>query len=74
MDKEPETKEHVQYLKLLNSGTKNLTFHLEPWGDQFPMAPKDEEYQIVARGPDNDCLSFRGTTTRLSFIAGPGLS
>jgi len=32
-----------------------LTFFLEPWGEQYRLAP-EETFEIVARGPEGDSL------------------
>jgi hypothetical protein len=44
-----------------------LTFSLEPWGEQYRLAP-EETFEIVARGPEGDSLEVEfavGTETRL---------
>ena len=35
-------KENEVSLRVINAKEHNVTFQLEPWGDVYPMAPKDE--------------------------------
>jgi len=44
-----------QRLWLENSHTEDVLFHLEPWGEQYPMNP-GVVFEVRARGPRDDGL------------------
>lgn len=47
--------EKVLCLRVTNRRETELTFYLEPWGEQFIMAP-GATFHVVAKGPDGDSL------------------
>jgi len=49
--------ETTSKLELINSHATEITVHIEPWGDQYVMAP-DVTFQIEARGPANGQLEI----------------
>jgi hypothetical protein len=55
MPGDPEIKEYMTSLRVYNSRSIALTFSLEPWGEQYKLAP-EEIFEIVARGPEGDSL------------------
>jgi hypothetical protein len=46
---------YVERIRIQNAYAHPLTIHVEPWGDEIPMAV-GETYELVARGPAGDCL------------------
>jgi hypothetical protein len=46
---------YTERIRIQNAHPHPLTIHIEPWGDQIPMAV-DATYELVAQGPVGDCL------------------
>jgi hypothetical protein len=43
------------HLRIRNSRPYALTLRIEPWAEELPM-PAGSLYEIVAQGPDDDCI------------------
>jgi hypothetical protein len=71
MPGDPETKEYVTSLRVYNSRAITLTFSLEPWGEQYRLAP-EETFEIVARGPEGDSLEVEFADDRITLYGWPG--
>jgi len=48
-----------------------LTFYLEPWGEVY-MMPPDATFEVVARGPQGDCLEIELADDRVTVYGWPG--
>jgi hypothetical protein len=48
-----------------------VTFFLEPWGEQYLMAP-EATFEIVARGPEGDCLEVEFADDHIILYGWPG--
>jgi hypothetical protein len=48
-----------------------LTFSLEPWGEQYRLAP-EETFEIVARGPEGDTLEVEFADDQIILYGWPG--
>jgi len=68
---DPETKEYVTSLWVCNSRSMALTFSLEPWGEQYTLAP-EETFEIVARGPEEDSLEVEFADDQIIVYGWPG--
>ena len=73
MPGDPETKEYVTSLRVCNSLSIALTFALEPWGEQYKLAP-EETFEIVARGPEGTPSKWNLPMTRSSCTDGQARS
>ena len=71
MPYDPETKEYVISLRVCNSRSIVLTFSLEPWGEQYRLAP-EETFEIVARGPEGDSLEVAFADDQIILYGWPG--
>lgn len=71
MPRDPETKEYVTALRVCNSRSIAVTFSLEPWGEQYTLAP-EETFEIVARGPEGDALEVEFADDRIILYGWPG--
>jgi len=71
MGHEPKTGEYGTSLRVCNSRSVALTFCLEPWGEQYPMAP-EAIFDIVARGPKGDSLEVEFTDDHIVLYGWPG--
>jgi hypothetical protein len=71
MPGDPETKEYVTSLRVYNSRSMALTFSLEPWGEQYKLAP-EETFEIVARGPEGDSLEVEFADDQIILYGWPG--
>jgi hypothetical protein len=71
MPGDPETKEYVTSLRVCNSRSIALTFSLEPWGEQYRLAP-EETFEIVARGPEGDSLEVELADDQIILYGWPG--
>jgi hypothetical protein len=71
MPHDPETKEYVTSLRVCNSRSIALIFSLEPWGEQYRLAP-DETFEIVARGPERDSLEVEFADDQIIVYGWPG--
>jgi hypothetical protein len=71
MGHEPETGEYVTSLRVCNSRSIALTFCLEPWGEQYSMAP-EAIFDVVARGPKGDSLEVEFSDDRIVLYGWPG--
>lgn len=52
-----ESSERTACLRIRNLRAGKVLFYLEPWGEQYTMAPNDV-FQIVAHGPEGGCLEL----------------
>ena len=48
-----------------------MKLYLEPWGDELEI-PSDATFEIVARGPQNDCLAVAFENTAISVYGWSG--
>ncbi len=71
MPGDPERKECVTSLRVYNSHSTALTFSLEPWGEQYRLAP-EETFEIVARGPEGDSLEVEFADDQIILYGWPG--
>jgi hypothetical protein len=71
MPGDPEAKEYVTSLLVCNSRSITLTFSLEPWGEQYKLAP-EETFEIVARGPEGDSLEVEFADDQSILYGWPG--
>jgi hypothetical protein len=71
MPYDPETKEYVASLRIYNSRSITLTFSLEPWGEQYKLAP-EETFEVVARGPEGDSLEVAFADDQIILYGWPG--
>ena len=71
MPGDPETKEYVTSLRVCNSRSMASTFSLEPWGEQYRLAP-EETFEIVARGPEGDSLEVEFADDQIILCGWPG--
>jgi hypothetical protein len=46
---------HTERIKIQNTHAFPLTIHLEPWGEEIPMAA-GVTYELVSEGPAGDGL------------------
>jgi hypothetical protein len=66
-----ESGECVTSLRVCNSHSVALTFCLEPWGEQYPMA-SEAIFDVVARGPKGDSLEVELTAEQIVLYGWPG--
>ena len=66
-----ESGEYVASLRVCNAHSVALTFCLEPWGEQYPMAP-EAIFDVVARGPKGDSLEVEFTAEQIVLYGWPG--
>jgi hypothetical protein len=64
-------KEYVTSLRISNSRSIPLTLYLEPWGEQYTMAP-ESTYTVVSRGPEGDALEVECTDDHIVLYGWPG--
>lgn len=50
---------------LQNSSKKNVRVHVEPWGDEYPLAP-GEKLRVVGSGPAGGELEVQWTEDRVT--------
>lgn len=68
---EPLKSERTEQLRLQNSGSVDVTFYLEPWGEQFTMS-RGTTFEIVACGPEGDCLEIVVGDNRITVYGWSG--
>lgn len=71
MGYEPETLEYETSLRVCNSRSVALTFCLEPWGEQYSMAP-EAIFDVVARGPKGDAPEVEFADDHIVLYGWPG--
>jgi hypothetical protein len=71
MPGDPETKEYATALRVCNSRSRAVTFSLEPWGEQYTLAPA-ETFDVVARGPEGDALEVEFADDQIILYGWPG--
>ena len=52
-------------LRLTNSRSDPVHFSLEPWGEEYPMAP-GATFEVVARGPEGGTLEVEFASERVT--------
>ena len=57
--------------RMRNSRSRELRFYLEPWGEQYKMAP-DATLEIVAQGPPADLLEVELGDDHVTVYGWPG--
>lgn len=62
---------HIVRTRLVNSTSQPLTVRLEPWGDEFIMAP-EMAYDLVAEGPGDDTLELAYGSGDITVWGWPG--
>lgn len=68
---DPEAAESVVSLTVRNTRAVTVTFHLEPWGEEFSMLP-GAAFQVVARGPEDDSLEVEVGDDWIMVYGWPG--
>jgi hypothetical protein len=63
--------ESIVTLTVRNARAAEVVFHLEPWGEEYPMPP-GAAFQIVARGPAGQSLELEVGEERLIVYGWPG--
>ena len=71
MSVDPKTKEYTTSLRVCNTRLIALTCILEPWGEQYTIAPQ-ATFEIVARGPEGDSLEVEFTDDHIILYGWPG--
>lgn len=71
MSCDPGTKEYATSLRVHNSRSVPLTLYLEPWGEQYTMAP-EATFTAVARGPEGDTLEVEWADDHIVLYGWPG--
>ena len=71
MSVNPKTKEYTTSLRVCNARSIALTFILEPWGEQYTLAP-EATFEIVARGPEGDSLEVEFADEHVILYGWPG--
>ncbi len=67
----PETGVYETSLRVCNSRPVTLTFCLEPWGEQYPIAP-EAIFEVVAKGPKGDSLEVEFADDHIVLYGWPG--
>jgi hypothetical protein len=62
---------HTQRLRVSNYGSEPITLCLEPWADEIPV-PSKVTFEIVAEGPDGNCLEVTYRERRISVYGWSG--
>ena len=68
---EPGTKDYVTTLRVSNTRSVPVTLYLEPWGEQYTMAP-EATFTAVARGPEGDTLEVEVADDHIILYGWPG--
>ena len=68
---EPGTKDYVTSLRVSNARSVPLTLYLEPWGEQYTMAP-EATFTAVAKGPEGDTLEVEWADDHIVLYGWPG--
>jgi hypothetical protein len=68
---DPEAARAVVSLTVRNVRAVAVTFHLEPWGEEYPMPP-GAAFQVVARGPEGDSLELEAGDDGIIVYGWPG--
>ena len=71
MQAEHEASAACVSLRIRNSRATSLTFYLEPWGEAYSMPP-DAIFEVVARGPEGDCLEIEYTDEHITVYGWSG--
>jgi len=71
MPSEPGTKEYVTSLRISNTRSVPLILYLEPWGEQYPIAP-EATFTAVAKGPEGDGLEVEWADDHIVLYGWPG--
>jgi hypothetical protein len=66
-----KTKEYTTSLRVCNTRSIALTFILEPWGEEYTIAP-EATFEIVARGPEGDSLEVEYADDHVTLYGWPG--
>lgn len=66
-----KTSESLVQLRVTNAREIELTLDVEPWGEQYPMAP-GATFEVVARGPAGDCLEVEYGEDHITLYGWPG--
>jgi hypothetical protein len=68
---EPETREYSTSLRVCNARSFPMTLYLEPWGEQYTLAP-EATFTAVARGPEGDTLEVEFADDHITLYGWPG--
>jgi hypothetical protein len=71
MECDSRARERLVSLRVRNMRSAQVTFHLEPWGEEYPM-PQGATFQIIARGPEGDLLEVEVGDSSITAYAWPG--
>lgn len=65
----------VVSLRIRHSRATSLALYLEPWGEEYCMPP-DGTFEVVARGPQGDCLAVEYADDHITVYgwSGSGVS
>jgi len=58
-------------VRILNSLSRDLMMHLEPWGEQHLM-PSGATFRVEAQGPDGDTLELEYGEDRITVYGWSG--
>jgi hypothetical protein len=64
--KSTEGTSHSERLRIQNAHAHEIELHLEPWGEQLSIS-RNMRYEIVATGPDGDCLEVQFEEKRITI-------
>lgn len=60
------------WIKLSNASQEHtVVFTLEPWAEQYPMAP-GTQFDVVAEGPPGDFIEIEWTEDRITVFGWTG--
>lgn len=71
MSHKPMVQEYTMSLRVCNVHDIPMTLYLEPWGEQYTMAPEGT-FLVVARGPQGDALEVECAEDHLVLYGWPG--
>jgi hypothetical protein len=62
---------YIQHLRVSNYDAEPITLCLEPWADEIPI-PSKVGFEIVAEGPEGNCLEVTYEERRISVYGWSG--
>ena len=62
---------HSERLGIESAHAREIELHLEPWGEQLSIS-RNVRYEIVATGPDGDCLEVEFEEKRITILGWSG--
>ena len=67
----PETAQYTSSIRLRNSLSAEMTFYLEPWGEEYSM-PSGATFDILAKGPSGGSLEVELADNHIIVVGWPG--